>query len=44
MHGHPNQSGHITSSTAKCWLDSNSKGHDKDNLIQKLICTTTVGQ
>ena len=33
MPGHPNQSGHVTSSTAK--LDSNSEGHDKHNLIQK---------
>ena len=35
MHGHPNQSGHITSSTAKCKLNANSEGHDKHNLIQK---------
>ena len=33
MPGHPNQSGHITSSTAKCNLDVNSEGHDEHNLI-----------
>ena len=48
---HPNQSGHITSSTAKCKLDANSEGHDKHNLIQKthqyhniwLVKTTCLG-
>ena len=30
--GHPTQSGHITSSTAKCWLDVNSEGTDKHNM------------
>ena len=35
MHGHPNQSGHITSSTAQCYLDDDSEGHHKHNLIQK---------
>ena len=35
MPGHPNQSGHITSSTAKRKLDANSEDHDKLNLLQK---------
>ena len=44
MPGHPNQSEHITSSAAKCKLDANSEGPDKQNLsFRKLICNTTVG-
>ena len=35
LHGHPNQSGHITSSTAKCLVDANSGGPDNHNMIQK---------
>ena len=43
MHGHPNQSGHITSSTAKWELDTNSEGQDKHNLsFNTLSFTTTV--
>ena len=29
MHGHPNQSGHLTSTTAKCKQDVNSEDTDK---------------
>ena len=32
MPGHPTQSGHITSSTAKWWLGANRKGTDKHNM------------
>ena len=43
MPGHPNQSKHITSSTAKYYKDANSHGPDKYNLsFWKLICNTTV--
>ena len=43
LHGHPNQSAHITSPTAKCKMDANSEGPDMYNLsFRKLICTTTV--
>ena len=44
MPGLPNQSKHITSSTAKCLKNVNSDGPDKYNLsFRKLICNTTVG-